>query len=337
MQECLICLRWLGYVNFPDPRFEEDAMSLVAIDDFWYPQGWNDLERKEERADWCCSQLEDGHILFLDRIPFDLPEADVQFLRSQQQSRSPLHKNISYSPQQDKLRGFAAEAREEVERLHQVMRNYSSQVVRFLAQLLAPYSAHWKLDFASFRPLEEEGRDLPLHKRNDLLHVDAFPSRPTRGARILRCFTNINASQPRRWLVGDHFSGIAKRYGVDAGLRKIAQRAASPGRALRRIVAPLQRLVRIRASDRAPYDEFMLCFHDYLKESSDFQRQGTKVPTDFPPSATWIVFTDAVPHAVLSGRLALEQTFIIPVSALVAPEKSPLRKLEEIAGRSLVN
>jgi hypothetical protein len=24
--------------------------------------------------------------------------------------------------------------------------------------------------------LEEEGRDLPLHKRNDLLHVDAFPS-----------------------------------------------------------------------------------------------------------------------------------------------------------------
>ena len=312
-------------------------MSLVAIDDFCYPQGWNDLKRKEERAQWCCSQLEDGHILFLDRIPFDLSEADVQFLRSQQQSRSPLHKNISYRPQKDKLRGFAAEAREEVERLHQVMRNYSSQVVMFLSQLLAPYSAHWKLDFASFRPLEEEGRDLPLHKRNDLLHVDAFPSRPTRGGRILRCFTNINASQPRRWLVGDHFSGIAKSYGVDAGLRKIAQRAASPGRALRRVVAPLQRLVRIPAPDRAPYDEFMLRFHDYLKESSDFQRQGTKVPTDFPPSSTWIVFTDAVPHAVLSGRLALEQTFIIPVSALVAPEKSPLRELEEIAGRSLVN
>jgi hypothetical protein len=39
----------------------------------------------------------------------------------------------------------------------------------------------------------------------------------------------------------------------------------------------------------------------------------------------------------LSGRLALEQTLIIPVSALVDPGKSPLRKLEEIAGRSLVN
>ena len=30
----------------------------------------------------------------------------------------------------------------------------------------------------SYRPAEDEeqGRDLPLHKRNDLLHVDAFPS-----------------------------------------------------------------------------------------------------------------------------------------------------------------
>jgi 3-deoxy-D-manno-octulosonic acid hydroxylase-like protein len=312
-------------------------MSLITIDDFSYPQGWNDLKQKDKRARWCCSQLEDGHILFFDRIPFDLPEADVQFLRSQQQSGSALHKNVSYRPQQDELRGFAAEARKEVERLHQVMHNYSSQVVGFLSQLLAPYSAHWKLDFASFRPLEEEGRDLPLHKRNDLLHVDAFPSRPTRGGRILRCFTNINPSHPRRWLIGDQFAEIAKSYAIDAGLPKIVRRAASPGRVLRRVVAPLQRLVRIPAPDRAAYDEFMLRFHDYLKENADFQREGTKIRTDFPPSSTWIVFTDSVPHAVLSGRLALEQTFIIPVSALVAPEKSPLRKLEEIAGRSLVN
>jgi hypothetical protein len=95
--------------------------------------------------------------------------------------------------------------------------------------------------------------------------------------------------------------------------------------------------MRIPAPDRGAYDRFMLRFHDYLKENTDFQRQGTKVRTDFQPSSTWIVFTDAVPHAVHSGRLALEQTFIIPVRARVAPEKSPLRKLEEIAGRSLVN
>jgi hypothetical protein len=311
-------------------------MSLVTVNDFSYPQGWADLKGSEERARWYCSQLEDGHILFLEGIPFDLPKANLEFLRLQQQSSSSLHKNISYRPQQDKIRGFAAEVREDVERLHAVMRYYSVQVVNFLSQLLAPYSPHWKLDFASFRPLEEEGRDLPLHKRNDLLHVDAFPGRPTRGGRILRCFTNINPTQPRTWLIGDHFPEIAKRYSIDAGLNKIAQRAGTPG-ALRKLIGPLKHLVRIPAPDRAAYDEIMLRLHDYLKENGDFQREGSKIRTDFPPSSTWIVFTDAVPHAVLSGRLALEQTLIVPVSALVAPGKSPLRKLEEIAGRSLVD
>ena len=310
-------------------------MSVIAVHDFSYPEGWNDLKRSEDRARWCCSQLEEGHVLLLEHIPFDLPEADLQFLRPQQQSNSSLHKNISYRPNQDKLRGFAAARREDVDRLHQIMRNYSVQVVKFLSKFLAPYSQNWKLDFASFRPLEEQGRDLPLHKRNDLLHVDAFPGRPTRGGRILRCFTNINPSEPRTWLLGSHFPEIAERYSDGAGLTKIAQRTIGPGRELRKLIAPIGKLVGIPVTDRSAYDRFMLRLHDYLKENADYQREGTKIRTEFPPSSTWLAFTDAVPHAVLSGRLALEQTLIVPVSALISPEKSPLRKLEKIAGRSL--
>ena len=312
-------------------------MSVITVDDFAYPQGWNDLKRSDERARWCCSQLEDGHVLLLERIPFDLPEADLEFLRPQQQSSSPLHKNISYRPNQDKLRGFAAERREDVEHLHQIMRNYSAQVVKFLSKLLAPYSQHWKLDFASFRPLEEQGRDLPIHKRNDLLHVDAFPGRPTRGGRILRCFTNINPSEPRTWLTGDHFPEIAERYSDGAGLKRIAQRAAASGHAVRKLIGPLGKLVGIPGADRSAYDKFMLSLHDYLKENADYQREGMKIRTEFQPLSTWIVFTDAVPHAVLSGRLALEQTLIVPVDALISPEKSPLRKLEQIAGQPLAS
>jgi len=311
-------------------------MAIITVDDFSYPQGWSDLKVSEERARWCCSQLEDGHVLLLERIPFDLPEADLQFLRSQQQSDSSLHKNISYRPSQDQLRGFKAKAQEEVQHLHQVMHNYSVEVVKFLSQLLVPYSRHWKLDFASFRPLEERGRDLPLHKRNDLMHVDAFPGRPTRGARILRCFTNINPSESRTWLIGDHFPEVAKRYAIDAGLKKFAQRGSAPATMLRKLIAPLQRVMPIRTADRAPYDQFMLRLHDYLKENTEFQREGAKFRVEFRPYSTWIAFTDGVPHAALSGRLALEQTLIIPVNALVSAEKSPLRNLEELAGRQLV-
>jgi hypothetical protein len=38
---------------------------------------------------------------------------------------------------------------------------------------------------------------------------------------------------------------------------------------------------------------------------------------------------------VLSGQYALEQTLIIPLQAMVAPEKAPIRVLEKIAGMPL--
>jgi hypothetical protein len=81
----------------------------------------------------------------------------------------------------------------------------------------------------------------------------------------------------------------------------------------------------------------MLHFHDFLKENTAFQTGSEKIRTDFPPLSTWITFTDVVPHAVLSGRYALEQTFIVPVGALFDQSKSPVRVLESIAGTSLVS
>ena len=107
--------------------------------------------------------------------PFDVSEEERKFLLAQRPSGSRLHKNVSYRPAEDVLRGFTAEEPTQ-SRMHQAMRNYSTQVIRFLTRFLAPYAGQWLLDYASFRPFEEQGRDLPLHKRNDLLHVDAFPS-----------------------------------------------------------------------------------------------------------------------------------------------------------------
>jgi hypothetical protein len=179
--------------------------------------------------------------------------------------------------------------------------------------------------------LEEEGRDLSLHKRNDLLHVDAFPSRPTRGGRILRVFTNVNRAKDRTWVVGERFPELAGRFANAAGLASYANASkvwSGLKRGLSRVGFPLP--------DRAPYDEFMLHFHDWLKENAQFQqaREG-KERIAFPPMATWIVYTDGVPHAALSGQFAMEQTFIIPVEALVAPEASPIRVLESLAGKAM--
>src|SRR6202021_937003 len=93
----------------------------------------------------------------------------------------------------------------------------------FLTKFLTPYATKWNLDFSSFRPLEEEGRDLPIHKRNALLHVDAFPSRPTRGGRILRVFTNLNPKRARVWNTTEGFESLARQFATDGALGQIAE------------------------------------------------------------------------------------------------------------------
>ncbi|HLK32188.1 MAG TPA: Kdo hydroxylase family protein [Terriglobales bacterium] len=301
----------------------------IEITDFG-PQGWAEGVQAETRARQCCEQLEKGEILFFARPPFPLPENDRNFLLSQKQMDSRLHKNISYRPGEDVLRGFS-DGQETENRIHGVMRTYSSAVTAFISRFLAPYARRFQLDYASFRPLEEQGRDLPLHKRNDLLHVDAFPSRPTRGGRILRVFTNINPVQERIWLTGERFQDLAAHYALQAGLRDVC-RSRSTMRA--RLVHWLH-ATGLPLTERSAYDEFMLHFHDWLKENSQFQSSADKLRLAFPPLATWLVFTDGVPHAALSGQFALEQTFIIPPPALTAPEHAPVRVLEKLCGHAL--
>jgi hypothetical protein len=104
------------------------------------------------------------------------------------------------------------------------------------------------------------------------------------------------------------------------------------GRTLRRVTASLLHAFGIRAAYRSPYDIFMWRMHGFLKANSDFQQRCEKERIEFPPLSTWMAFTDDVSHAVLSGQFALEQTFIVPIHALIAPEKSPLRVLEQFYG-----
>lgn len=309
-------------------------MPLTVVKDYQHPHGWVDVSNQLETARGYCRRLEQGEILFFANIPFDLKEEDREFLLAQRQGDSRIHKNVSYRLKQDVLRGFASKRASDVATLHDIMRRYSREVTRFLSIFLAPYAEHWSLDFASYRPLEEEGRALSLHKRNDLLHVDAFPSRPTKGGRILRVFTNINPTEPRIWHTTYRFDTLAQRFAADAGLEKISRSSSGIG-SLRRGAVQLGRSLGLPIPDRSAYDRFMLRFHDYLKENAQFQNAGDRIKLEFPPSATWIVFTDGVPHAAISGQFALEQTFIIPTAALLAPEKAPIKVLESLCGRTL--
>jgi hypothetical protein len=288
---------------------------------------------QESRA--FCAQLEAGDILYFPQSPVPLTADDTSFLLGQQQADSSLHKNIAYKPAIDRLSGFDAKTANPaaVERLQRIMCGYSNSVVQFLTGFLAPYQQHWKLDYASFRPQEEQGRDLPLRRRNDLLHTDAFPTRPTHGARILRFFNNIHPARTRDWIVSDPFAATVRRFAP----KEIAPR---PGSALSRLGKTTARAIGLGAAipslKRSPYDDFMMRFHNFLKENPRFQADCPKYPFQFPSGSSWMVYTDTVPHAVLAGQYALEQTFLVRPEAMVRPEISPLRILEEIAHAPLV-
>lgn len=85
-------------------------------------------------------------------------------------------------------------------------------------------------------------------------------------------------------------------------------------------------------ADRSPYDEFMHRLHNYLKQDAAFQEACPKTRWEFPPKSSWIVFTDMVSHAVLSGQFALEQTYIVSRGSLLLPHKAPASILAEMVG-----
>jgi 3-deoxy-D-manno-oct-2-ulosonic acid (Kdo) hydroxylase len=307
-------------------------MGLVTISSEMLSDGG---PRASERTREWCAQLEAGEILYFPQTPVVIPPGDLEFLLGQQQTDSSLHKNIAYKPNIDKLSGVDTKIADAaaVERLQGIMRQYSKSVVSFLTGFLSPYQSRWQLDYASFRPQEEEGRDLSLRKRNDLLHTDAFPTRPTHGARILRFFNNIHPTRTRDWIVSDPFATVVKQF-APAEIAPVADNGLS--RAARGLGRTLGLGAAIPSVKRSPYDDFMMRFHNFLKENAAFQAECAKYPWQFPPGSSWMVYTDTVPHAVLAGQYALEQTLLVRPEALVAPESSPLKVLEAIAGTGLI-
>lgn len=161
-----------------------------------------------------------------------------------------------------------------------------------------------------------------------MLHVDAFPSRPMQqGRRILRFFANVAPVKPegggsRRWHVGEPFEDFAGKF---------APRIAPhfPGKS--RLLAALG----VTRGKRSAYDEMMLSLHDAAKRDAHYQKTAPHTALEFPPGSCWLVYTDQVLHAALAGEFALEQTFHLDAAAMRASERTPIRVLERLTGKSL--
>jgi len=273
-------------------------------------------------------RLETGDILYFPTMPFDLSAEERAFLLAQKQSGASYHKNISYRPANDRLKGIDQTDAASRQQMHRIMRSYSQRAIGFMESFLPRYARSWRIDFASFRPIEEAGRDVALRSRNDLIHIDSFPSRPSYGDRLLRVFTNLHPERPRVWVTSDPFEELARQYADQVGLPcppTVISR-------LRRQALAVLSGVGLPVVNRPEYDRFMLRFHHFLKENTAFQMNCRKEHWEFPPGSSWIVFTDTTSHSCISGQYALEQTFIVSRRSLAWPEKAPIAIMERMAG-----
>ncbi len=266
--------------------------------------------------------LESGRVAFLPRLAFAVEEQERQFLDPS--CSDGKAKNISFNPRTGAVGGtsLSGDARGGLEHM---LRRFATRSGELIKALLDDYAPHLQWGRTSFRPLEVLDRPPSSRRKDDrLLHADAFPSSPTQGRRILRVFSNVNPNGVARvWHVGEPFTDYAARFLPAIG-------RPWPGSAWL-----LERLG-ITRGRRTPYDHIMLQLHDRGKMSNDYQRNSPHAEIAFPAGSTWIVYTDATPHAALSGQYLLEQTFYLDVAAMRHPERSPLRTLERLTGRQLV-
>jgi 3-deoxy-D-manno-oct-2-ulosonic acid (Kdo) hydroxylase len=264
--------------------------------------------------------LEHGGILFLPNLSFEFAATETRFLSPDWSDGK--SKNIYLRGSERVIKGAKGNA-EELAAMSALIERYSLSATSLVTHLLPSYMPHAKPANTSLRCVEAAGRNTSWRKDDRRLHADAFPSKPTHAERILRVFTNVNPhNKPRVWNVGEPFADMAARF-----LPKVPRYNG--------LQAKLINALGITKSLRGEYDHIMLHLHDLTKADAAYQANAPQMRFEFPANGTWVVYSDLVLHAVLSGQHMMEQTFHLPQNYLAHPQASPKSSIERLLQRTI--
>jgi len=264
--------------------------------------------------------LEAGKVLFFPHLGFTLQPEERTLLRPD--VRDVGARNISLNVD-GRLKGAAGDAATQT-LLAGMIGRYRQQALALVHGLLPHYIPALRLASTSYRPMQVESRQQSWRADDRRLHVDAFPTRPNRGERILRVFANINPEgAPRVWRVGEAFETIARQF-----LPRAKPYSAWQAKALH--------LLHVTKSLRSEYDHLMLQLHDGMKRDMVWQQSCAQETVPFPAGSVWICFSDQATHAVMAGQYMMEQTLHLPADHAYDKAASPLAILTRLMGRPLV-
>jgi hypothetical protein len=236
--------------------------------------------------------------------------------------RDPKTRNISLSASGD-LKGVAGDDDTRALMAGMIGR-FRAEAEGLLANLVPRYGEHLRRGATSFRPAVVQNRVQSWRADDRRMHVDAFPSRPNYGERLLRVFTNVNQDgEPRVWRVGEPFEDVARRF-----LPKVKPYSAWQAKVLNAL--------HVTKSLRSEYDHIMLQLHDAMKSDLDYQKNAPQVTFGFPPGCAWVCFSDQTSHAVMAGQYMMEHTLQLSPMHQYDKDASPLAILTRMQGHALV-
>jgi hypothetical protein len=236
--------------------------------------------------------------------------------------RDPKTRNISLSSGGD-LKGVAG-GDDTKALMAGMIGRFRAEAEGLLGNLVPRYGEHLRRGATSFRPAVVQNRVQSWRADDRRMHVDAFPSRPNYGERLLRVFTNVNPDgEARVWRVGEPFEDVARRF-----LPKVKPYSAWQARVLNTL--------HVTKSLRSEYDHIMLQLHDAMKSDLDYQKNAPQVTFGFPPGCAWVCFSDQTSHAVMAGQYMMEHTLQLSPMHQYDKDASPLAILTRMRGHALV-
>ncbi len=280
--------------------------------------------------------LEAGNIVQFDPCPIELPGDDaLETLRRDLPEQLKL-KNVSYHPEADKVKGLGRNA-PITDLAREVLVSHSDRVTAFLKQIMPTLTRNMRVGTSSFRPIEERGRNLKPHASNELIHIDAGAYGATNGDRLLRFFVNVNPSVDRVWRTKGALPELLQRYAKEAGIAPEQVGRLEKGitghlrtatlRGIAKLGIPLATVL-----DSSPYDQTMRRLHNFMKDTPGFQHDPIgHHEFRFAPFTAWMVFTDMVSHACVSGQHAFIYTAVLPLENCRRPDLAPINLLRAAA------
>lgn len=281
--------------------------------------GVTDWQVAEPNPAWIAG-LEGGKVLYFPQLPFELLPEEKVLLKPE--IRDPKVRNISLDAA-GHLKGALGDTATQLA-LALMIGRFREQAQSLVYSLLPKYKGALRLAPTSYRPTQVETRAQSWRADDRRLHVDAFPSRPNYGERILRVFSNINPDGvPRVWRVGEPFETVARKF-VPRAKPYVAWQAKA------------LKALHVTKSLRSEYDHLMLQLHDGMKGDMAYQESAGQITMPFAAGSVWVCFSDQASHAVMSGQYMLEQTLHLPADKQYDPAASPLAILSKLTGRQLV-